>query len=562
MSGDGQGEGEGGAGRARGPAASAGAAPDPHRWYALLVIALAQLMVVLDATIVNIALPSAQRELGMSDGNRQWVITAYTVAFGGLLLLGGRIADLVGRKTAFMVGLVGFAVASGLGGAATGPGLLFGARALQGAFGALLAPSALSLLTTTFTDGKERGKAFGIYGAIAGGGAAIGLIAGGLLTEYLDWRWCLYVNIPVAVPAFAGAAVFLRARPDRRHARPNHGHTRPDRERARPDHERARPDHRHARPDRERARPNHEHARLDVPGVLLGCGGLVAIVYGCSEARPRGWSDALVLGLLAGGVLLLALFAWWQTRARYPLLPLPIVRDRNRGGAFLTMGLAVSAMFGMFLFMTYYFQSVLGYSPVKTGLAFLPMTAAIVIGSTQISARLLHHLAPRLLMAPGALLAAVGLFLLTFLTAGPAFVSHVLPAELLVGLGMGLIFMPVMATATTGVASRDSGVTSATVNTAQQVGGSIGTALLNTLATSSGAAYLASRTADASRTGQLTPAVRHGIAEDAVVHGFTVAIGVGSAIMLLAAVVAWFMVTARAPKHRPRPARNAATAAV
>ncbi|MFJ9416888.1 MFS transporter [Streptomyces sp. NPDC101227] len=485
------------------------APPDPRRWWGLVVIAIAQLMVVLDATIVNIALPSAQHDLGISDANRQWVITAYTLAFGGLLLLGGRIADLVGRKRTFMVGLVGFALASGLGGAATGAGLLFGARALQGAFGALLAPSALSLLTTTFTIGKERSKAFGIYGAIAGGGAAIGLIAGGLLTEYLNWRWCLYVNVPVAVVALAGATVFLRDTRDR-------GGT-----------------------------------RLDVPGVLLGCGGLIVIVYGCSEAQPRGWSDARVLGLLVGGVALLACFGWWQTRARYPLLPLGIVRNRNRGGAFLTMGLAVIGMFGMFLFMTYYFQVVLGYSPVRTGLAYLPMTAAIIVGSTQISARLLHRLAPRLLMVPGALLAASGLYTLTYLTARPAYLSHVLPAELLVGLGMGLIFMPVMATATSGVAPQDSGVTSATVNTAQQVGGSIGTALLNTIATSTSATYIAAHLADAARrTGGrgIPPALRNGIVNDGVVDGFTVAIGVGSAIMLLAALVAGLMVNGRAPK--------------
>ncbi|TXC97920.1 MFS transporter [Streptomyces sp. ISID311] len=487
-----------------------------------MVIAIAQLMVVLDATIVNIALPSAQRDLGISDANRQWVITAYTLAFGGLLLLGGRIADLVGRKRTFMIGLVGFAVASGLGGAATGAGLLFGARALQGAFAALLAPSALSLLTTTFTIGKERSKAFGIYGAIAGGGAAIGLMAGGLLTEYLTWRWCLYVNVPVAVIAFAGAAVFLRDKPER------------------------------------------DRVHLDVPGVLLGCGGLVAIVYACSEAQPRGWGDGLVVGLLAGGVLLLSVFAWWQTRARHPLLPLHIVQNRNRGGAFLTMGLAVIALFGMFLFMTYYLQTVLGYSPVKTGLAFLPMVAAIVVGSTQISARLLHRIPPRFLMVPGALLAAVGLFTLRFLTAAPAYVSHVLPAMLLVGLGMGLTFMPVMATATSGVAPHDSGVTSATVNTAQQVGGSIGTALLNTIATSTSATFIASRLAAAARqtTGPgLTPAVRDSIVKSGVVHGFTVAIGVGSAIMLLAALVAGLMVNGRAPKQGPMPAADSAESA-
>ncbi|WP_242582923.1 MFS transporter [Streptomyces sp. MST-110588] len=483
---------------------------DPRRWWGLVVIALAQLMVVLDATIVNIALPSAQRELGISDTNRQWVITAYTLAFGGLLLLGGRIADLAGRKRTFMIGLVGFAVASALGGAATGQGLLFGARALQGVFGALLAPTALSLLTTTFTDGRERGKAFGIYGAIAGGGAAIGLIAGGLLTEYLDWRWCLYVNVPVALIALVGAVVFLRDRVGRSH-----------------------------------------RARLDVPGVVLGCGGLVAIVYGCSEAQPRGWDDGLVVGMLVGGVVVLGAFMWWQTRAPGPLLPLHIVRDRNRAGAFLTMALATIAMFGMFLFMTYYFQVVLGYSPVKTGLAYLPMTVSIIVGSTQVSARLLHHLPPRALMVPGGLLAAAGLFLLTFLTAEPAYVSHVLPAEILVGLGMGLIFMPVMATATAGVAPRDSGVTSATVNTAQQVGGSIGTALLNTIATSASTAYIGSHlAASAAHTGGRVPrGVRDGVVKDGVVHGFTVAIGWGAAIMLLAAVVAGLMVAAGAPKH-------------
>ncbi|MFD5397122.1 MFS transporter [Streptomyces sp. NPDC127097] len=508
--------------RTTAPRWAAPAKPDPRRWWGLVVIAIAQLMVVLDATIVNIALPSAQRDLGMSDANRQWVITAYTLAFGGLLLLGGRIADLVGRKKTFMIGLVGFAVASGLGGAATGSGLLFGARALQGAFGALLAPSALSLLTTTFTIGKERSKAFGIYGAIAGGGAAIGLIAGGLLTEYLNWRWCLYVNVPIAALAFMGAAVFLHDKPER------------------------------------------GRVHLDIPGAALGCGGLVAIVYGCSEAEPRGWGDGLVIGLLAGGVALLAAFGWWQSRAPHPLLPLHIVRDRNRGGAFLTMGLAVIAMFGMFLFMTYYLQTVLGYSPVRTGMAFLPMVAAIVIGSTQISARLLHRIPPRFLMVPGALLAATGLFTLRYLTAEPAYVSHVLPAMLLVGLGMGLIFMPVMATATSGVAPHDSGVTSATVNTAQQVGGSIGTALLNTIATSASAVFIADHLTDAARKGGglgLTPAVRDQIVKAGVVHGFNVAIGVASAIMLLAALVAGLLVNGRAPKPGRSPAADGAESA-
>ncbi|WP_445280596.1 MFS transporter [Streptomyces sp. DSM 118148] len=489
--------------KGEGPPAPAGAGQaDPHRWWGLVVIALAQLMVVLDATIVNIALPSAQRELHMSDGDRQWVITAYTLAFGGLLLLGGRIADLVGRKHTFVIGLVGFAAASALGGAAHSSGMLFGARALQGVFAALLAPSALSLLTTTFTDPRERGKAFGIYGALAGTGSAIGFIVGGLLTEYLDWRWCLYVNVPIAAVAVLGAFALLHDRPGRR------------------------------------------EARLDVPGAVLGCGGLVAIVYGFAEAEPRGWTDPLVLALLASGAVLLAVFVRWQTRAPSPLLPLHIVRDRNRAGCFLTMMLAVIGMFGLFLFMTYYLQVVLGYSPVRAGLAFLPLTAAIIVGSTQISARLLQWVAPRMLMVPGMLLAASGLLLLTRMTVGSSYTGEILPALLLMGLGMGLTFMPVFATATAGVAPRDAGVTSATVNTSQQVGGSIGTALLNTVATTSSAAYITAHLRG--------PATRAVVVPAGVVHGYTVAITWAAGVMLLAGLVAGLTVTARAPGRGAR----------
>ncbi|MBC9728897.1 MFS transporter [Streptomyces sp. TRM68367] len=482
-----------------GPHAAPPADTGPRRWWGLVVIALAQLMVVLDATIVNIALPSAQRALDISDGNRQWVITAYTLAFGGLLLLGGRIADLVGRKRTFVIGLVGFAAASALGGAATTSGMLFGARALQGVFAALLAPSALSLLTTTFTDPRERGKAFGIYGALAGSGAAIGFIVGGVLTEYLNWRWCLYVNVPIAIVAVIGALALLHDRP---------------------------------------GRPG---ARLDVPGVVLGCGGLVTLVYGFSEAESRGWSDTLVLTMFALSVVLLAAFVWWQKRAPKPLLPLHIIRDRDRAGCFLTMALAVIGMFGLFLFMTYYLQVVLEYSPVKAGLAFLPLTAAIITGSTQISARLLGRVPPRMLMVPGMLLAASGMMLLTRMTVHSTYVTDILPALILMGLGMGLTFMPVFATATAGVAPHDSGVTSATVNTSQQVGGSIGTALLNTIATTSGAAYITAHLHD--------PAQRALITREGVVHGYTVAIWWAAGFMLLAGLVAGLMVTAKAPKH-------------
>jgi EmrB/QacA subfamily drug resistance transporter len=472
---------------------------DPRRWWVLVIIALAQLMVVLDATIVNIALPSAQHALHMSDANRQWVITAYTLAFGGLLLLGGRIADLAGRKRTFLIGLIGFALASGLGGAANGSGMLFGARALQGVFAAVLAPSALSLLTTTFTDPRERGKAFGIYGALAGSGAAIGFIVGGLLTEYLSWRWCLYVNIPIAAVAVLGGIALLHDRPER------------------------------------------GDARLDVPGVLLGCGGLVALVYGFSEAQPRGWTDPFVLALFAVAVVLLAVFVWWQARAPDPLLPLHIIRERNRAGCFLTMALAVIGMFGMFLFMTYYLQVILGYSPVRAGLAFLPLTVAIIVGATQISARLLNHVPPRVLMVPGMLLSAAAMVILTRMTVNSGYTGEILPPLLMMGLGMGLTFMPVFATATAGVAPRDAGVTSATVNTSQQVGGSIGTALLNTIATSSATAFVAAHLTDPSR--------RNLVIREGIVHGYTVALWWAAAVFLLAAVVAGTMVTARAPKH-------------
>ncbi|MGW1026119.1 MFS transporter [Streptomyces sp. NPDC002577] len=474
--------------------------PDPHRWWGLVVIALAQLMVVLDATIVNIALPSAQRDLGMSDGNRQWVVTAYTVAFGGLLLLGGRIADRVGRKRTFVIGLIGFAAASALGGAAVSSGMLFGARALQGCFAAVLAPSALSLVATSFTAPKERGRAFGIYGALAGSGSAIGLLLGGLLTEYLNWRWCLYVNVPIAVIAVIGACALLGDR------------------------------------------PGHRGVHLDVPGAVMGCGGLVSIVYGVGEAESHGWTDPLVLGLLTGGGALLAAFAWWQTRAPSPLLPPHVIKDRTRAGCFLTMALAVAGLFGIFLFMSYYLQVVLGYSPVRTGLAFLPLTAAIITGSTQISARLLQRTPPRALMVPGMVLAASGTLLLTSLTVEAQYATRVLPAMVLMGLGMGLTFTPVFATATAGVAQQDAGVTSATVNTAQQVGGSIGTALLNTIATTSSTAYLAAHLHSPTQQAHIT--------REGIVHGYTVALWWSAGLMLLAGLTAALMVTAKAPRRR------------
>src|SRR5690349_15425398 len=298
-----------------------------RRWWILGVVGLAQLMVVLDATIVNIALPSAQRDLGFSNADRQWVVTAYALAFGGLLLLGGRLSDLVGRRRMLIIGLIGFAAASALGGAATSFAVLVIGRGAQGAFGALLAPAALSTLTVTFTNPAERGKAFGIFGAIAGAGGAIGLLLGGVLTEYLSWRWCLYVNVIFALVAVI-AAVRLLSRD-----------------------------------------PSDTEARIDVPGTVLVVAGLICVVYGLSEADIKGWGAPLTIGLLVAGVVLLIAFVLVERRATHPLLPLRIVLDRFRGGSYLAIGLSAIGMFAIFLFLTYYLEEIVRYSPVVTGLA-------------------------------------------------------------------------------------------------------------------------------------------------------------------------------------------------
>ncbi|MFJ9776202.1 MFS transporter [Kitasatospora sp. NPDC101157] len=478
--------------------------PDPRRWKALIFIGLAQLMVVLDATIVNIALPSAQRDLGISDGNRQWVITAYALAFGGLLLFGGRIADLWGRKRTFIVGLTGFALASALGGAAVNTAMLLGSRALQGVFGALLAPAALSLLAVTFTEAKERAKAFGIYGAIAGGGGAIGLILGGFLTEYMNWRWTFFVNIPFAVVAATGAVMVIRE--------PAEGRNR---------------------------------NKLDVPGVLLVTTGLVSLVYGFTRAESNGWTAGSTLGLFAAAVVLLTAFAVVERTVKAPLLPLRVVLDRNRGGVYLSLGMAVIGMFGLFLFLTYYLQVVRGYSPVLTGVAFLPMVAGMITGSTQIGARLMTRVPARFLMAPGFLTASIGMFLLTHIGLDTSYPALILPGLILMGLGMGTAFMPAMSLATHGVQPRDAGVASAMVNTSQQVGGAIGTALLNTIAASATTTWLTSH-AHALATAA-SPEAAKALQFQGMVHGFTTAIWVSFGILVAAATVAFTFINAGRP---------------
>jgi EmrB/QacA subfamily drug resistance transporter len=429
--------------------ASAETEPGRRRWLILAVVGVAQLMVVLDATIVNIALPSAQQALGFSITDRQWVITAYALAFGGLLIVGGRLSDLLGRKRTFVAGLAGFAAASALGGAAPDFGALIAARAVQGAFGALLAPSALALLITTFTDQRERGKALGIYTAIAGGGGAIGLILGGVLTEYLSWRWCLYVNVAFAVLALAGAVPLIRNQ------------------------------------------PRNPGARLDVPGSLLAAGGLVGIVYGFSQAATDGWGAAPTVGPIVAGLVLLGAFVVAERRVTHPLVPLGIIADRTRGPAYLGALISGIGLIGAFLLITYYLQGVLGFSPLRAGLAFLPFIVGVVIAANFVSNVGLKRIGPKVIVPVGMILGAAAAVWLTGLGVQSDYGTRVAPALVLLGLGTGAVVTIAFGLGPAGARPADSGVAAALVNSSNQVGGSLGAALLNTIAASAAVNYLA-----------------------------------------------------------------------
>jgi len=455
-----------------------------RRWWILGVLGIAQLMVILDNTIVNIALPTAQHDLGFSNADRQWVVTAYSLAFGSLLLLGGRIGDIVGRKRALLIGLVGFAFASALGGASTGFPMLVAARSIQGAFGALLAPSVLALLATTFTDPSERNKAFAIYGAIAGAGGALGLLLGGVLTSYASWRWTLFVNLAFAAIATVGALLWLK---------------------------------------NDKAA---DRDPLDIPGVLLVTAGLFSIVYGLSHAETTSWSNPFTIAFLVVGVVLLLVFAYVQTRVRFPLLPPRVVRNRTRAGSLLAMLFASIGIFGVFLFLTYYLQGTLHFSPVKTGFAFLPMVVALA-ATAQVSNRvLLPKVGPKVIVPIGLGIDAVAMYGLHRVSLASSYTSHVLPYLILLGLGFGLSLAPSFSTGTLGLRPADAGVGSATLNTSQQVGGSIGTALLNTLAAGAATAYLVGKVPTAANVAT------------AALHSYTTAFLWSSAFFVVGAVVA------------------------
>ena len=488
---------------------------DRRRRLTLGVIGIAQLMIVLDVTVMNIALPSAQHALRFTTVDRQWVVTAYTLTFGSLLLLGGRLADLLGRKTTFLAGLAGFAVVSAIGGASVSFAMLITARACQGAFAALLVPSALSLLTTTFTRPDDRAKAFGIYGAIAGAGGAIGLLLGGALTEYLSWRWTLYVNLIFAGVAFTGGALLLARQ------------------------------------------PSPVKPRLDIPGALLVSGAVFCLVYGCSNAATHTWATPSTYGFLAAGLVLGVAFAAWQHRAAHPLLPPRVVLDRNRGGAYLSIFIGTAGLFGTFLFLTYYLQQTLGYSPLVTGVAFLPISGGLVVMANLSTIVLMPRFGPKPLVALGMLAASGGAAWLAQLGPHTAYATGVLGPLILAGIGMGMVIAPMINTGTFGVAPQDAGEASATVTVGQMLGGSVGTALLNTIFAAAVTSYIAAHLAAARIIG------RQALAGLALAHGYDTAFWSIAGIFAGGAVVGGVLLR-RGPlgqKRTPFPASGAVTQA-
>jgi EmrB/QacA subfamily drug resistance transporter len=470
---------------------------DSRRWFILAVLGIAQLMVVLDATVVNIALPSAQQALHFSNDQRQWIVTAYSLAFGGLVLLGGKLADIFGRKWTLVVGLSGFALASAVGGLAQNFLMLAGARAVQGAFGALLAPSTLSLLNTTFTRPSERNRAFGVYGAIAGSGASLGLLLGGALTQWLDWRAVMYINVGFAAIALAGALMLLRSQP-------------------------------------------REVQSLDIPGVLAVGLGLFALVYGLANAETAGWTAPLTFETLAVGVLLIAVFVLIEARVKNPLLPLRLLTDRNRSASLLSILVSASGMFGIFLFLTYYLQQNLGYSPLTTGVAFLPMTAVVVVTSVTAQTQLRPRVGSRPLVTVGMSLAVLALLLLTRLGLRANYATEILPSLVLMGLALGLIFSSAINNATVGVQQKDAGVASALVNTTQQIGGTMGTAVFSSIYATAVSNYLVGTHNQAAAT----------------VYGYTTAFAVAAGVFFVGAIIA----AALYPGRQGAPVQKGATA--
>jgi EmrB/QacA subfamily drug resistance transporter len=487
---------------------------------ALVVIAAAQLMVVLDATIVNVALPHIQHALGFSNTGLEWVVNAYALTFGGFLLLGGRAGDILGRRRVFIAGLVVFSLASLLGGFATSEGWLLAARAVQGLGGAIVAPTSLALVATTFPEGSQRNRAFGVVSAMAIAGAAVGLIAGGLLTTYLSWRWVLFVNVPI------GLIVALMA-------------------------------------PRVLTESERHTGRFDLPGAITGTGGLAALVYGLSNAATTQngvshWGDTKVLVSLAAAVVLLAAFVVIESRSKHALLPLRIFSNRDRSAANLILLCIGTAMFGLFFFLTIFVQTVWGYSALKTGIAYLPMVGAIM-AMAGVSAGLVGRIGARPILIFGTVLSAGGMFWLSRISADSTYAGGLLGPMLVTGVGLGSLFMPLFLVALSKVDEQDTGVASSLVNTGQQVGGSIGLAILGTVAWTVFANNLRHSVAAAKSTAAHAAAAGHAIkpsphqmaafqkmiTDHSLATGFSRGFEVSAGIMVLALIITLVMVRVR-----------------
>jgi EmrB/QacA subfamily drug resistance transporter len=499
------------------PSAPGAARRGHHPALALTVIAASQLMVVLDATIVNIALPQIQQALGFSTTSLSWVLNAYTLTFGGLLLLGGRAGDILGRRRTFIAGILLFTLASFLGGLATSAGWLLAARALQGVGAAITAPTALSLITTNFAEGEERNRAFGVFGAVAVAGGAIGLIAGGMLTSWLSWRWVLFVNVPIGLLLASLAPLYIT--------------------------------------ESER-RPG----TFDLGGALTSTAGMTALVYGFIRAAQEGWSDPGTIGSFAAAAILLAVFLSIETRIRQPITPLHLFRDRNRAGSYVIMLALAAAMFGQFFFLTLFVQDVLGYSPLRAGIAFLPITAAIVLTS-QFAARSLPRIGPRRLMTAGALLAATGLAWLTQVSVTSGYLDGILGPMLVFGLGMGLLFVPLTIVAVSGVAPQEAGAASSLLNVSQQVGGSLGLSILVTAFGTASRHEAATQVAQLLRSGpadllaqfRQTGRLPAALADQVLAHGISTAFQLAVVFAALALAVALVVIRTSAPEAAEAP---------
>jgi EmrB/QacA subfamily drug resistance transporter len=484
---------------------TSGASPGGrHLGLALFVIAAAQLMVVLDNTITNIALPSIQTDLDVSDANLAWIVNSYALAFGGLLLLGGKAGDLFGRLRMFQVGIIVFTLASLLGGLAPNEGLLIGARVLQGVGAAIAAPSALALITTTFPAGKARNTAMGVYAAMAGIGATVGLLLGGILTDGLDWRFVFYVNIPIGLAVLAGTKTLVEAE---RHP-----------------------------------------GRLDIPGAITGTGGLIALVYGITRGGEHGWTDSLTLVSFATAAVLLVAFLLLQSRVADPMMPLRLFKDRNRSGSYATMLFIGAGMFATFYFLTLYMQLILGYSAVKTGFAYLPFSIGMA-AAAGISSKLVTHFAPRLIAGPGLMVAAGGMFWFATLETGSSYATHLMPAMFVTALGLGMAFVPMTVTSVSGVDHLDTGVASALLNTAQQIGGALGLAVLSTISTSAANDKLPEAASSLYRGLATKDFGLVAKAGEALTHGYTMAFVASGAMFLAGLVVAGLAVNAGKQQH-------------